>query len=97
MRSIPMYSVTNMAEWRYHEQIATHRMFENESFGPTEIANIAAAYEAVLRVLGLANRSDPITETVARKIFEIARAGESDPDRIRELTLLTLGPSPRAS
>lgn len=37
------------------------------------------AYEQTLLALGIANRSDPITEDIAAKIIAMVRAGESDP------------------
>ena len=40
-----------------------------------------------MRVLQLADRQDPITELVARKIIEVAGTGERDPTRIREQAL----------
>jgi hypothetical protein len=42
----------------------------------------------------LADRQDPITELVAKKIIEIAQLGESDPARIREQALKELGINP---
>jgi hypothetical protein len=45
---------------------------------------MSAAYEETLRVLQLADREDPITELVARKIIEVAGTGERDPKRISE-------------
>jgi hypothetical protein len=40
---------------------------------------MTAAYEDVLRILGLSNRTDPLTEIVAKKIIEISQTGESFP------------------
>jgi hypothetical protein len=40
---------------------------------------MVAAYEHCLQLLGLADRSDPITEQIARQIIEIAQTGERDP------------------
>ena len=36
-----------------------------------------------MRVFGLADRTDPITEIIARKIIDVAQTGERDPLRIR--------------
>jgi len=52
------------------------------------------AYEDALRVLGLANRTDPITEIVAKKIIEIVQTGERDPLRIRARAIADLGIPP---
>jgi hypothetical protein len=52
---------------------------------------MSAAYEETLRVLQLADRQDPITELVARKIIDVAGNGERDPAKICELALRGLG------
>lgn len=52
---------------------------------------IAAAYHATIRELGLAGRIDPITEIVARKIIDIAEAGERDPARMQAYVVSGLG------
>ena len=55
---------------------------------------MTAAYEDVLRALGLANRTDPITEIVAKKIIEIAQTGERDPLQISARAIADLGIRP---
>lgn len=52
---------------------------------------MTAAYEAALRALRLKDRSDPITELIARKIIEIVRSGEHDPPRICARAIKELG------
>ena len=64
-------------------------------FSPEDVSTITKAFEAALRDLGLVNRSDPVAETVARKIIELARTGERDPDRLRDQVLMTYGQSAR--
>jgi hypothetical protein len=49
------------------------------SFDPEDIAKMSAAFEAALRKLGLADRSDPAATAVAKLIIEFAKAGERDP------------------
>src|ERR1700746_64073 len=44
---------------------------------------MTTAYEDAVRVLGFVDRTDAITEIVAKKIIEIAQTGERDPLRIR--------------
>jgi hypothetical protein len=77
--------------------VAINRIFKTMAFEPEAIAIMAAAYEDALRVLLLANRQDPITELVARKIIDVAHSGESDPARIREQALRELGIPPGSS
>jgi len=63
----------------------------NSAFGPDEIRRMTTPYEDALRVLGLVNRTDPITEIVAKKIIEIAQTGERDSFRIRTQAIASLG------
>jgi hypothetical protein len=62
--------------------MAIYRLLQNSAFGPEEIACMTTAYEEALRVLGLTDRADPMTEILAKKIVEIAQTGERDPMRI---------------
>ena len=57
--------------------MAIYRLLKNRAFGPDEIKVLTAVYEETLRTLRLANRSDPTTEIVAKKIIELAQRGES--------------------
>jgi len=56
--------------------MAIYRLLQQTAFTPEQISPMAAAYEECLRILKLADRSDPITETVAKAIIEIAQTGE---------------------
>ena len=47
-----------------------------------------------MRVLQLADRQDPITELVAKKIIEVAGTGERELTRIFEQALRDLGITP---
>jgi hypothetical protein len=51
--------------------VAIYHLLQNSAFGPDEIGCMTTAYEDALRILGLANRTDPITEIVAKKIIEV--------------------------
>jgi DNA-directed RNA polymerase subunit H (RpoH/RPB5) len=64
-------------------------------FSPEEVSAITKAFEAALQSLGLVNRADPVAETVARKIIDLARMGERDPDRLCDQVLMTYGQSAR--
>jgi hypothetical protein len=58
------------------------------AFDPSAIAAMEIAYNDVLERLRLARRDDTVTQMIARKVIEVAGAGEHDPARIRDLTLL---------
>ena len=60
---------------------------DHDAFGPETIALLAAALEDTLRQLGLADRNDPAVTRVAKTIIELARLGERDPIRLRDLAL----------
>jgi hypothetical protein len=65
-------------------------LLQNEAFGPEEISVITLAFEGALRTLQLADRADPLTELVAKKIIECAQTGERDPIRLRDCALESL-------
>ena len=67
------------------------RLLEGSSFDPESLQVIVAAYEEARQALGLVDRSDPLTETVARKIIEVAKTGERDPKVIRQRAIDDLG------
>jgi hypothetical protein len=71
--------------------VTIRRLLQNSVLGPDEIARMSIAYEQALKNLGLVDRTDPVTELVARKIIDIARTGETDPARISALAIEALG------
>jgi len=74
--------------------MAIYRILQNMPLVPEDISRLVAAYEAALKALELIDRTDPITEIVARKIIEIAQTGVRDPLQISKLALKALGPAP---
>jgi hypothetical protein len=74
--------------------MAIYRLLQNSAFGPEQIHSMTTAYEDTLDVLGLAHRTDSVTEIVAKKVIEIARTGERDPRQIRLRTIAELGLRP---
>jgi hypothetical protein len=62
----------------------------DHAFGPEDIANLSAAFEAALNKLGLIDRTDPATMAVAKLIIEFAKEGERDPERLYALALKQL-------
>jgi len=71
--------------------MAINRLLQEAAFSPEDIVRMTAAYEVALRLLGLTDRNDPVTEIVAKKIIEITRNGERDPPRICSRAILELG------
>jgi hypothetical protein len=64
-----------------------YRLLEPGVFEPEQIATLANVFDDVLKTLGLADRSDPVTTMVARKVIEIAQTGERDPHRLKQLAI----------
>jgi hypothetical protein len=71
--------------------MAIYRLLERDaSFGPEAVKAMAVAYEAILRSLRLADRSDPMTVIVAKKIIDAAKTGLRDPGALQEAVLKEL-------
>ena len=60
---------------------------EKAFFSPEDITALATAFEDTLHTLRLADRNDPIVLMVAKKIIELARQGERNPERLRALVI----------
>jgi hypothetical protein len=73
--------------------VAIYRLLRDAAFGSDEVERITAAYESVLKLLRLSDRTDPITELIAQRVIEIARKGEPDPGRISMDVLTDFGVS----
>ena len=57
-------------------------------FDPETKRIMGVAFEAALSALRLADRSDPIVGIVVKKILDLAKSGESNPDRLCERALI---------
>jgi hypothetical protein len=77
--------------------MAIYRLLEGSTFDPEDVRKMEAAYEKALMLLELKDRNDPLVETVARHIIEIAQAGVKDPDEICNSALKRLSIWPKAS
>jgi hypothetical protein len=71
--------------------MAIYRLLQNSAFAPEDISPLVVAYENCLRILGRADRSDPVTELIAKKIIEIGQTGMRDPVQIGRLALEEIG------
>jgi hypothetical protein len=59
------------------------QLLDNAIFNPEEVAMLCDVFEDTLRAMNLADRTDPATILVAKKIIELATRGERDPTRLR--------------
>jgi hypothetical protein len=74
--------------------VAIHRLLQRTAFGQEDIDRMVKAYEDALNVLRLDNRSDPVTEKIAKKIIEVAQTGERNPVQMRNRALKDLDLTP---
>lgn len=64
--------------------MAIYRLLQQSAFNPEDIDRLVTAFEDSLRALKLKDRSDPLTEAIAKKLIELAQTGERDPRRLRK-------------
>ena len=57
------------------------------AFDAEQLCAMGIAYEKACRSLGLTATPDRLTDIIADKIIEIARAGETDPTRLYEAVM----------
>jgi hypothetical protein len=76
------------------ETLAIYRMLHGGAFDDRAVQAMTTAYEAALRELRLADRNDPRTDIIARKIIAYAQNGELDPARLCEFALQDIRPVP---
>ena len=70
-------------------QAMLSRFLGGAAFGPDEIAIMAGAYEA-----GLKQINDPGAESLAQAIVMLAKRGERDPNRLRQLAMEIMSDKP---
>ena len=62
-------------------------MLDAGIFNPREITEMAAAFEATLAALNLVDRTDPVTQLIAKAIIDCAKSGEIDRAKLRDCAL----------
>jgi hypothetical protein len=62
---------------------------EDHAFSPDDVKILVQSFDDTLRALDLTDRADPsiIRLRVAKIIIGLAKDGERDPDRLRDLAL----------
>ena len=66
------------------------RLLEPGVFEPEQVTMLARVFGDMRQTLGLVDRTDRVTRMTAGKLLELARAGERDPERLKQLTLAAL-------
>lgn len=74
-----------------HPFVAIYRLLQQSAFTPEDIDRLVTAFEDSLHTLKLADRSDPLTETIAKKLIEFAQTGERDPRLLKKRAFEALG------
>jgi len=67
--------------------MAIYRLLQRHVFEPDDVRMLGLVYEDVLKALGLVDRNDPATELIAKRLIEVAKAGERDPQFLKDLTI----------
>ena len=62
----------------------------HSAFDPEHVQSMSKALADTLTTLGLVGKSDDLTVIIAKKIIELAKAGERDPERLKTETLRSL-------
>jgi hypothetical protein len=70
--------------------MAIHQYLKNISLNADEAECLVEAFAITLKSLRLSD--DPITEMVARKVFEVSKIGVRDPIQLSKLVLETFEP-----
>jgi hypothetical protein len=78
--------------WGFSLPIRSLLAAESGVFGPEEIEDIARAFEAALKDLGLTDREDPVTIMLARLTIELAKQGQFTAASLRARVLKEMQP-----
>jgi hypothetical protein len=70
--------------------VTIYELLQNTPLGPEEIKRLTDAYELTLKAYSLKDRGDPLTQLIAKKIFEIGKTGIEDPAEISKLVMMQL-------
>jgi hypothetical protein len=62
-------------------------MMDHGVFNPRQIAEMVAAFESTLAALNLIDRTDPVTELIAKAIIDCAKQGEVDRVKLRDCAI----------
>jgi len=66
------------------------RLLRATTFDPEQVEELVCAYEGVLADLNLVDRTDPITELIAKVIIDCAKAGEFDRKKLHDCALTAI-------
>jgi hypothetical protein len=58
------------------------RLLKNSAFQQDDVERLTNAFERAMRTIGVENRGDPLSEFIAKKVFQAGQAGLKDPAQI---------------
>ena len=67
--------------------MAIYRKIKGMAFDDQAVKAMTDAYETILVELGLKDREDSLTETIASKVIQYCQTGECEAKRLVRLTL----------
>jgi len=68
-----------------------NRLLKDGEYSPDELERLNKAFSLALRSLSLVDRNDPLCETIARKVIEMAAEGGQDPREIANRAVKGIG------
>ena len=67
--------------------MAIYRLLRRSVFEPDDVRLLATVYEKVLGTVGVVDRKDPRAELIAKRVVQLAQAGERDPECLKDLAI----------
>jgi hypothetical protein len=67
--------------------MAIYRLLQKSVFEPENVSLMTMVYEDLLKAFSLIERTDPVTELIAKTVIEMVQTGECDPARLKDLTI----------
>jgi hypothetical protein len=68
-----------------------NRLLKDGEYTPDELERLNKAFSLALRSLSLVDRNDPLCETIARKVIEMAAESGQDPRQIADRAVKGIG------
>jgi len=70
--------------------MAIYRLLREKVFEPEDIHLMTTVYEDMLKAFDLIERTDPVTELIAKTVIEMVQTGVRDPARLKDLTIKSI-------
>ena len=88
---MPPFSLPSLVTEGGEGEMTIRRLLQNSSVSPEEVVRLRIAYQKTLDSLHLVDRSDPVSEIVAKRVIQVAGTGVRDPAQICKIALKELG------